>query len=101
MVESKITALAAKLASAIIYPLIALIVAVGLVVFIYGIIEYLAGLSGVGDGKEKGRKHMLLGLLGMFVMVAAYAILALIGSVMCNGSIANCAGTGNPPLPFR
>ncbi|MEK7068591.1 MAG: hypothetical protein AAB964_02120 [Patescibacteria group bacterium] len=89
--EGKITDLTAALADKVIYPIIALLVAAGLLVFIFGLVEFLLGLStDIGDGKERGRKHMLYGIVGMFIMVAAYAILALIGSVMCNGSLANC-----------
>ncbi len=83
--------LATALQTKIIYPIIALIVAVGLVVFIYGLIEYLAGLStDVGDGKEKGKRHMFFGLLGMFIMVAAFAILQLIAKIVCSGGLNGC-----------
>lgn len=83
--------LATALQTKIIYPIIALIVAVGLVVFIYGLIEYLMGLStDVGDGKQRGKMHMLFGLAGMFIMVAAFAILQLIAKVVCTGGLNGC-----------
>jgi hypothetical protein len=90
--QKQIAKLAGLIAENIVYPLIALLIAVGLVLFLYGLVEYLAGLGAdIGDGKERGRKHMLWGIIGMFIMVAAYAILSLIGSVMCGGSLNNCS----------
>ncbi len=89
--QAELNRLVGALVDKVIYPITALVVAVGLLVFMYGLLEYLWGLSNdVGDKKEKGRQHMIWGVVGMFVMVAAYAILALVGQIMCNGSITNC-----------
>lgn len=77
-------------ADKIINPIIALLVAVGLLVFIYGVVEYLWGLSTeLGDGKERGKKHMLYGIVGMFVMIAAFAILSLVAKMVCSGGSLN------------
>ncbi len=71
---------------AIVNPLLALIFAIGMLVFVYGIVEFLIGLStDVGEGKEKGKQHMLWGVVGMFVMASAYAILTLIANTVCGG----------------
>ena len=79
--------LADKLTSVIIDPIIALIFAAGLLVFIYGIVEYIWGLSNETESKETGKQHMLYGIIGMFIMVASYTILKII------------ANTINVPLP--
>jgi predicted membrane channel-forming protein YqfA (hemolysin III family) len=79
--------LARKLTIFIINPLMALLFAAGLLVFIFGIVEYIWGLSTDAKDKEKGKQHMLWGIIGMFVMVAAYSIFKLI------------AGTLNVTLP--
>lgn len=69
-----------KIATVLINPLLLLLFAVGLLVFIFGIVEFLVNLnkSGKNTGIDKGRKHILYGLIGMFVMVAAYAIVGII-----------------------
>lgn len=74
--------LADKLSSVIINPLIALIFAAGLLVFIFGIVEYMWGLSTETDSKEHGKMHMLWGILGMFIMTAAYAILKIVANTI-------------------
>ena len=70
--------LVGKFVEVIINPLLALIFAAGLLVFVYGIVEFLWGLSNETDAKNTGKKHMFWGVVGMFVMVAAYAIIAII-----------------------
>ena len=73
---------AEKLTQVVINPVIALLFAAGLLVFVWGVVEFVAGLSGVGEGRENGKKHMLWGIIGMFIMVAAYAILAIIANTL-------------------
>lgn len=78
MLDSK--TLADNLTRVIVNPLIALFFAAGLVLFVWGIIEFLVSSSGSGDvgKKEDGKRHMLWGILGMFVMAASYTIIKLI-----------------------
>ncbi|MES2007090.1 MAG: hypothetical protein V4436_03205 [Patescibacteria group bacterium] len=73
-----------KLNAVIINPILALIFAAGLLVFIWGVVEFLAGQNGVGEGAQNGKRHMLWGIIGMFIMVAAYAILQLINTSLGN-----------------
>jgi len=69
-----------NLSRVIINPIIALFFAAGLLVFIWGVVEFLAGMNGVGEGAQNGKRHMIWGLVGMFIMVAAFAILKIIAS---------------------
>lgn len=64
----------------ILNPVMALLFVAGFLVFLWGIVEFMSGLSS-GEGGEKvtnGKSHMLWGVVGMFVMVAAYAILKMV-----------------------
>jgi hypothetical protein len=74
------TQLINKFDSYILNPILALIFAIGLLVFIYGIVEFLWGLSisGGENPKETGRKHMLWGIAGMFIMASALTIVNII-----------------------
>ena len=82
--------LANNLVSYIILPIWGLLMGVGLVIFLFGIVEFLAGLNGLGDKKDAGKRHMFWGLVGMFIMVAAYALVVVIGNTVCGGSISSC-----------
>lgn len=71
-----------KVISAFINPAIALVVAAGLMVFIFGVVEYLYNLNVKGDADNEGKKHMLWGLVGMFIMFAAWAIIKVIDNTL-------------------
>lgn len=66
----------AKLNSAIIFPLITLLMAVALVVFLYGCFEFVVGANDE-SARTKGKAHILWGIIGFLVMVSAYAILSI------------------------
>lgn len=61
----------------IIFPLISLFFVLATVVFIWGVIEMMWG----ADSEEKrtqGKQHMIYGILGLFIMVAAGAIISML-----------------------
>lgn len=69
---------AANLTSLVINPLILLLFSAGLLVFFFGLVEFMYGLQTGGERKENGKQHMLWGVVGMFVMASAWAILQVI-----------------------
>lgn len=68
-----------KLAKVIINPIISVAFAVALVTFLVGIIEFISD-GEKSDGRQKGRDHILWGLIGMGIMFAAFALLRLVTS---------------------
>ena len=60
----------------IVYPLITLMLTVALVVFLWGSFQFIANAGNPGK-REEGRKHILWGIIGMLIMVSAYAILTI------------------------
>ena len=61
----------------ILNPIIGFMFAVAVVMFIYGIVEYIWS----ADNEEKvevGKKHMIWGIAGMFVMLGVYGILNIL-----------------------
>lgn len=74
----------------IINPALALMFGAALLVFMWGIIEYLYALNVKGETSEEGRKHMLWGIIGMFIMVASYTIVTIIANTVCPGGLAGC-----------
>lgn len=70
------------LVNVVLNPLAALFFAVALVVFIWGLVEFLWGLSTDTEGKENGKRHMMWGVIGMFVMVAAATIINIIANTI-------------------
>ncbi len=62
----------------IINPAILLLFAVALVVFVFGIIEFLAQRDTDSEAGLKGKRHMMWGVIGMFIMVSVFAIMHII-----------------------
>ncbi len=77
-----ILALMGAINRVIINPLLALMFAAGLLVFVWGLITYLYKLNVEGDQDKEAKSHMFWGIVGMFIMVAAYAIIKLIASTI-------------------
>ena len=89
------TVIAQRLTNLIVNPLIALVFTAGLLVFFWGVIEFLLAINADGhSSKEDGKQHMLWGLIGMFVMVAAYALFNFLVSNIC-GSLSACYSGAN------
>ena len=65
-----------KINDAILFPLITLMMAVALLVFLYGAFEYVKNANNEG-GRETGARHLLYGVIGMLVMLSALALLSI------------------------
>ncbi len=63
-----------KINEAILFPLITLMMALALLIFLYGAFEYVRGAANDGD-RETGKRHLLWGTIGMLVMLSALSIL--------------------------
>ncbi|MDE2213380.1 MAG: hypothetical protein KGJ34_02510 [Patescibacteria group bacterium] len=67
-----------SLVSVIVQPLILLLFGVALLVFAWGIVEFLIGLSSGSEQKDSGKRHMLWGIIGLVIMTGAYAIINIV-----------------------
>lgn len=79
-----------------IFPLIALLGAVALLVFMYGCLEYVLGAENP-QARDTGRKHIVWGIVGLLIIISAYTILSIVlnslglfGTLECAEN-ANCA----------
>ncbi len=63
-----------KINDAILFPLITLMMAVALLIFLYGAFEYVKGAANDAS-REEGSRHLLYGTIGLLVMLSALAIL--------------------------
>ena len=60
----------------ILYPLIALMTAVAILVFLWGCFQFVQSADNE-EGRAKGSRHILWGLIGLLVMISAFTILKL------------------------
>ncbi|QQG45617.1 MAG: hypothetical protein HYW89_01700 [Candidatus Sungiibacteriota bacterium] len=69
-----------KIEIGLLNPLISLLFVVATVVFFWGIIQYVIG--GHGDPKklDQGKQAMFWGIIGMFIMLSAWAIVNILAN---------------------
>lgn len=72
-----ISELLGKINEFILNPLIVLMFAVALLVFFWGLVEFIAK-AGSDDGRDRGKRNMVWGIIGMFIMVSVYGIINLV-----------------------
>jgi phosphotransferase system glucose/maltose/N-acetylglucosamine-specific IIC component len=60
----------------IVFPLIILLTTIALLVFLWGGFQFVVN-AGNEAGRQKGRSQMLWGIIGLLVMLSAYAILTI------------------------
>lgn len=72
--------LIAKIAN-ILSNIVLLLMAVAVVVFLWGILEFLTA-GGEKEGVEKGRNRIIFGIIGLFVMVAMWGLVNIIAKTL-------------------
>ena len=63
--------------SYIFQPIASLLFALGFLIFIWGLVEFIANPNN-SSVKEKGKKHMVYGILGLLIMTSVWGIVHLI-----------------------
>lgn len=66
-----------RVSANILNPLILLIFFVALLVFFWGIFQFVSSAA-EGAERDKGKKKILYGLIGMFIMFSAYGLIRLV-----------------------
>ncbi len=85
-----------KLNGAILFPLIALMSAFAFLVFLYGCFEYVKNADS-DSARETGQTHILYGIIGLLVMLSAFAILTIAAGTFGLGiDTVNCNDASSP-----
>ena len=66
-----------KIVTVIVNPLILLLIAGALVLFLWGGFEFILNAGG-SEGRDKGKRHLLWGIIGLFVMIGVFGILRIL-----------------------
>lgn len=83
-----------KLNTVIIFPTIALLSAVAFLVFLWGVAEYFLRADSE-QARSTGLKHITWGIIGLVVMLSAFALLSIAARTIGLDDEINCA---NDPL---
>jgi hypothetical protein len=71
--------LLSKINTAIVNPIIGLMIAFGVIVFLYGVVEFIAG-SASDEKRSTGRSHMLWGIIGLFIAISVLGLMTLLAN---------------------
>ncbi len=74
----KVYSILSNINQTIINPIIILLFCVGLVYFLYGVLEYIYKAKSDPSKIKEGRSHMGWGLFGMFIMISVFGLFKLI-----------------------
>jgi len=85
-----------RLNDAILFPLIALLTGVALLWFVYGCAVYILNADNE-TARTDGKKHIMYGLIGLVIMVSAYAILSIAAGTFGLNKQLDCGA--NPTAP--
>ena len=80
----------------ILYPVIILLTGIAFLVFLYGCLIYITHAEN-SSAREEGRNHIIYSLIGMFVMLVAFAILTIAANTFGLQDVLDC--TSNPDTP--
>lgn len=69
--------LISAISNQILNPLILLLFGIAMIVFIWGLVRFIAH-GGDEEVRTTAKRHILYGLLGMFIMFSAFALVRLI-----------------------
>jgi hypothetical protein len=60
--------------------LIPILIALGLLFFIWGLVQFIMA-GGDDAAKEKGKSHMVWGIIALFVMISVWGIVGLLSEI--------------------
>lgn len=75
-----------RLGSEVLQPAAEVIFAAGFLLFLWGLVRFLWNME-EGGNNEEGKQHMVWGIVGMFIMMSIWGIIAL---------LTNTVGLGDP-----
>lgn len=82
----------AKVNDIVLFPLIQLMIGVALLVFLFGVAQYVFNASNEAS-REEGKKHMLWGIIGFVVMASALAIITIAINTFGLRDVLDCSRT--------
>jgi len=78
---TSIDGLLGKINKYLINPIIVFMFALALAYFLFGVVLFLSNQE-KSEEREKGKQHMLYGVIGMFIMMAVFAIMRILATTL-------------------
>ncbi len=72
-----VKSLVTSVINVIVNPLVIFLSALAVLLFLFGLLQFMAN-AGSEEGRELGKRHMINGLIGLFIMVSVFGIMKFI-----------------------
>ncbi|OGF63389.1 hypothetical protein A2926_00285 [Candidatus Giovannonibacteria bacterium RIFCSPLOWO2_01_FULL_44_40] len=69
--------------TSILVPIISLLSAAAALLFLWGVVEFIAGAASE-EARTTGKRHMIWGILGLVIIGGAWAIIAVLKNFFAN-----------------
>ncbi len=79
--NTEVTSIIDNITTMIFQPIATLLFSIGFLVFMWGLVEFIANPTN-SEVKDKGKKHMIYGVLGLLIMVSVWGIVDLITNTL-------------------
>ena len=66
----------------VINPILTILTAVAVMLFVYGLVEYMLALRSGKSSGDAGRDHMFYGLVGLFIIITSMALLTVMSNTV-------------------
>lgn len=80
--QTTVRGLADRIISDLLNPLIAVLIGVAVVVFLWGVVEFIAK-AGNEEARTTGKKHIIWGLIGLAIMISVWGIVRILSDFIC------------------
>ena len=82
-----------RVQDAILFPLMAFLLSLAFLLFLWGAYQFVANAES-DEGRETGRKHMMWGIAGMFIMLFGYTLLKIVAWSILGCDVETPGGCG-------
>jgi hypothetical protein len=76
--EGDVASFMDRVFAVLLQPFLGFLFVLALVLFLYGMMTFIADSDKNSEDSKKGRQHMLWGIAGMFIMISVFGIMRLI-----------------------
>jgi uncharacterized membrane protein YdjX (TVP38/TMEM64 family) len=70
-----------RIGAQILGPIVSLLFALATLYFLWGVAKFIMNVDNE-QARTEGKSHMIWGIIGMFIMVAAFTIVSIIGKTV-------------------
>ncbi len=77
-----VTGIVSKIVSAVVMPILTVVFLLAIVLFVWGAAGLIINKDDSAEKRRDSQRHILYGVIGMFIMIAAYGIIRFVANTI-------------------